>query len=120
MPILLVTINPGLQIVGTLAIGFEFTGYSSTVQAFGGLEPYQMTVTSSLPAGLIATDNGDGTLTISGVPVATTVTTVDVQVTDARSRRVRKSLQLTILSTFRITEDGENRITEDEELRIPG
>ena len=117
---LLLTINPGLQIIGTLPLGYVDALYRADLTAIGGLQPYTLTVTSALPSSLTGTDNGDGTLTISGVVPAEYNGTVDVQVTDARSRRVRKVLDLRFIEGFRITEEKETRLTEDGLIRLLG
>ena len=118
MTILLFTINPGLEIVGLLPSGVVDSAYSASVTVRGGLAPYTMAVVSTLPAGLTATDNGDGTLTIAGTPTAAFSGTVTVQARDGLQTLVQRTLGLTIVAnvvppSFLLWEDGGFLLWED-------
>ncbi len=97
---ILVTINPGLEIVGQLPTGRVGDAYSYTLSVRGGVSPYTMAVTSALPDGLTSTDNGDGTLTIAGTPTEEFAGTVSVQARDGVLRSVSRVLALTVLPEF--------------------
>jgi hypothetical protein len=116
--ILLFTINPGLEIVGLLPSGVVDSVYSASVTVRGGLAPYTMAVVSTLPAGLTATDNGDGTLTIAGTPTVAFSGTVTIQARDGLQTLVQRTLGLTISAnvlppTFLLWEDGGFLLWED-------
>lgn len=118
MSLLLFTINPGLEIVGFLPAGVIDDEYTATLQVRGGLEPYTIRVVSALPAGLTATDNGDGTLTISGTPTEAYSGPVVVQAGDGLRKLVQRSLSLVIISTptiadYLLWEDGGFLLWED-------
>ncbi|MDJ0627622.1 MAG: putative Ig domain-containing protein [Rhodobacter sp.] len=53
-------------------------------------------VVSGLPAGLTATDNGDGTVTISGTPAAASPVIITVTATDASNNTVNTNVSFTI------------------------
>jgi hypothetical protein len=109
--VILVTINPGLEIVGLLPTGRVGDAYSYTLSVRGGVSPYTMAVTSTLPDGLTATDNGDGTLTIAGTPSVEFAGTVTVLARDGVLRSVSRPLGLAIL-----TESGGDPCAGVEEL----
>ena len=96
MPILLIQINPGLQITGFLPVGTVGDTYSATIAVRGGLEPYIIRVVSALPDGLTWLDNGDGTLTISGTPTEAFDGAVIVQAADGLRKLVQRSIALTV------------------------
>ena len=104
MTILLFTINPGLEIVGLLPSGVVDSAYSASVTVRGGLEPYTIAVVSTLPAGLTATDNGDGTLTIAGTPTVAFSGTVTIQARDGLQTLVQRTLGLTIVAAPVVTD----------------
>ncbi len=111
MTILLFTINPGLEIVGQLPAGTVDDSYSATVSVRGGLSPYTLTVVSSLPDGLTATDNGNGTLTIAGTPTETFAGTVTIRARDGLQKLVQRAIGLRIAPeslapTYLLWEDG--------------
>jgi hypothetical protein len=115
--ILLFTINPGLEIVGLLPSGVVDSAYSASVTVRGGLEPYTIAVVSTLPAGLTATDNGDGTLTIAGTPTVTVSGTVTIQARDGLQTLVQRTLGLTIVAnvvppSFLLLEDDDFLLLE--------
>ena len=59
-------------------------GYSTTLNASGGVAPYIWTVTQGqLPSGLTISGNPNGTATISGTPVLVGTSTFTVQVADS-------------------------------------
>ena len=97
MTTLLITINPGLQIVGFLPAGNVGDAYTGTLSVRGGLEPYRISIVSALPAGLSWVDNGDGTLTISGTPTVAFAGTVTVQASDGLRKLVQRVLGLVIV-----------------------
>ena len=117
MTILLFTINPGLEIVGLLPSGVVDSAYSASVTVRGGLAPYTMAVVSTLPAGLTATDNGDGTLTIAGTPTVAFSGTVTIQARDGLQTLVQRTLGLTIVAnvvppSFLLLEDDDFLLLE--------
>jgi Putative Ig domain len=69
---------------GALPAGTTATGYTTSIQAAGGVTPYNWTVTQGqLPAGLALSVSQGGNAVISGVPSVTGTYTFTVQVTDA-------------------------------------
>lgn len=118
MSILLFTINPGLEIVGLLPVGIIGEAYTVTLTVRGGLEPYQIAVISTLPDGLTATDNGDGTLTIAGTPTEAFAGTITVRASDGLRNRVQRVLGLTVIDLpaapdFLLWQDGDFLLWED-------
>ncbi len=80
--------QPGLLSIitsaGALAGGTTATGYSATIQATGGAQPYSWSVIQGqLPPGLILTANQGGNGVISGEPTVIGTYTFTVQVTDS-------------------------------------
>ena len=123
MKILLFTINPGLEIVGQLPAGQVGEAYTATLSVRGGLSPYQMAVVSTLPDGLTATDNGDGTLTIAGTPTDPFAGTVTVRASDGLGKTVQRVLGLTVLDLpavpdFLLLESGDFLLLESGDLIV--
>ena len=115
--ILLFTLNPGLEIVGLLPAGQVGVAYSASVTVRGGLAPYTIEVVSSLPDGLTATDNGDGSLTIAGTPTEAFSGSVTVQARDGQQRLVQRALSLVVLAAppvddFLLLESGDFLLLE--------
>ncbi|MGH9685569.1 MAG: putative Ig domain-containing protein [Candidatus Acidiferrales bacterium] len=80
--------QPGLLSIttpaGPLAGGTTATGYSASIQATGGAQPFTWSVVQGqLPPGLILTANRGGNGVISGVPTVIGTYTFTVQVTDS-------------------------------------
>lgn len=96
MTVVLLTINPGLEIYGQLPGGTVGAAYSATVGARGGVPAYTLSALSALPAGLAATDNGDGTLTIAGTPSVVFSGSVTIRARDALRDSVQAPLGLMI------------------------
>lgn len=122
MAILLITINPGLQISGVLPAGLVGAAYTATLRVRGGLQPYQISVVSALPDGLTWTDNGDGTLTISGTPTETFSGQIAVLARDALGKQVQRMLALVVIDQPpvlipRILEDDTPRLLESGDPR---
>jgi hypothetical protein len=116
--ILLFTINPGLEIVGLLPPGQVGVAYIASITVRGGLAPYTLSVVSVLPDGLTATDNGDGSLTISGTPTEAFAGSVTVQARDGQQRLVQRALSLVVLAAppvaeYLLWEDGGFLLWED-------
>jgi hypothetical protein len=97
MTILLFTINPGIEIVGQLPAGFVGEPYSATVSVRGGLGPYTMSAASVLPAGLTATDNGNGSLTIAGTPTVVFAGSVTVQARDGLQTTIQSVIPISVI-----------------------
>jgi hypothetical protein len=88
-----IVINPApLTITDTLPNGTVGSGYSATITASGGTQPYSCSITGTLPAGLILTG-----CTISGTPTTAGSTTVTVTVTDSGSPQQTASQSETIV-----------------------
>jgi hypothetical protein len=120
--VILFTINSGLEIVGQLPTGRVGDAYSYTLSVRGGVSPYTMAVTSTLPDGLTATDNGDGTLTIAGTPTVEFAGFVTVVARDGALRSVARPLALTVLPEIeapveRLLEDDTPRLLESGDPR---
>lgn len=65
--ILLVTVNPGLAIVGVVPPAMLGVAYSATLTAFGGVEPYQWAIVGgAIPDDFTATVDSAGNFVISG------------------------------------------------------
>jgi hypothetical protein len=92
-----ITINGALTITTTsVPDGSVNSQYNATVNATGGLPPYNWSITSgSLPPGLSLTNNN--TLTISGQPTTTGTYNFTLQVTDSESTPVSVSNSYTII-----------------------
>jgi hypothetical protein len=73
--------------------------YSATLQAVGGVSPYQFAVTAgSLPAGLSFGGKG----TISGTPTSSGTFVLTVEVTDAQSNQANKQFTLVVAAAITI------------------
>lgn len=95
--VLLAQINPGLQIVGTLAPIYPGVAYSSTLTARGGVKgTYKFTVDGTLPTGITATDNGNGTLTFAGTTTTTGDFPFTVTLGNSGQYQVRESFTLSV------------------------
>jgi hypothetical protein len=92
-----ITINGALTITTTsVPDGSVNSQYNATVNAAGGLQPYNWSITSgSLPPGLSL--NNNNTLTISGQPTTTGTYTFTLQVTDNENPQVSVSNGYTIV-----------------------
>ena len=118
MRAILITINPGLALLGNLPGGETGAAYTATLQAVGGLPPYSLAlVVGTLPDGLTFTDNGDGTATIAGTPTETFAGLLVVRLTDADGVRVDRQLTLVIVAAvqpveFLLTEAGDFLLLE--------
>jgi hypothetical protein len=90
---------PPLTITTTsLPAGSSGVAYSATVNASGGMQPYNWSITSgSLPAGL-SPNNVNNSLSISGTPTATGTFPLTIQVTDSETPQgiVSANFNLTI------------------------
>lgn len=104
MKALLITINPGLQILGFLPSGVVGDAYTASLRVVGGLDPYQIRVVSDLPDGLTWIDNGDGTLTISGTPAEAFSGSITVQASDGLRKTVQRVLGLVVIESPAIPE----------------
>jgi hypothetical protein len=91
----ILNIIPALTIVTTspLQAGTEGVAYSATVNAVGGTPPYAWTLPAgTLPSGLSLSSGG----VISGTPLATSVSSFTVRVTDSATLTTTKALSITI------------------------
>lgn len=81
-------VNPAPLQITTLSLpqGSVAAPYTATVQATGGLLPYNWTlVAGQLPPGLTLATQSDGSALISGIPTLQTDSTFTLQVTDSAS-----------------------------------
>jgi hypothetical protein len=75
-----ITFNPP---AGTLTAASYNTAYSQTFTPSGGVAPYTLSFTGTLPPGLTFTDNGNSTATVAGTPTNTGSFSFTVSATDA-------------------------------------
>lgn len=95
------TDNPPTPTTGTVTLtnAEQGTVYSATTAVLfaddNGVSGLTLSV-SGLPVGLTATDNGDGTITISGTPLVSGPVTFSVTATDAGGNTASMNVSLTI------------------------
>lgn len=89
--------QPLAIVASTPPSGSTATGYSAVLQATGGVQPYNWTVTEGqLPPGLTLTTNQGGNGIISGVPTVIGTYSFTVQVADAEVTPVTATANYTI------------------------
>lgn len=120
----IVAIGSDLGLLGGLPIGIIGTPYSATLTAYGATIITISLVSEDSPDDFVLVDNTDNTATLTCDDLTTSgyyefVFRLKDEET-RRWRRVVRTLQVTSVPIERITEEDEQRITEDGEIRLLG
>lgn len=97
--ILLVTINPGLAIVGVLPGASPDVFYTATLRGYGGIDPYDWAIVGgALPTGYLTSIDSNGDLVISGTTSEIGEFLFTVLLRDSSGKSVTKPFRLRVIA----------------------